>query len=648
MINHILHIHQSFRLVICITLLCTLSTSVVAQRDILSSDDELGIRRKDDLNGFDSLQIGKDPNVVDSTIFKYFTLQDISNLQEFGDTTLDQNLSYSDPARDPSKPSANLGTVASASHPLLYTPSQVTGFHSGFHEYDTYNFTIDGFKYYKTNRAISDLYFSTIGNLQNLSLKTDFTRNFEDGIQLSINYQRFSNLGFYSDQRARTTNFGTGLWFQSPTDKYNLFFTFVSNVNTEEQNGGITTDTLFGTEFAEFRTAIPTNLTDANTRYQQRGIRFSNYYKLASPDSTNWNLQLQYDLEYDWNYWNYDDVLTNSSTDTLLYQKYLTDTRGARTYITDNNLSQAAYLHGIGPNGYQGKLGLQYDRHKISQANRDSTINDLSLKYNVSIPFVKSLQLYSKGSIGLGANAGSFDLDGYVNLKIEDWAILKGGANLFRRSIELIEDEFWINDVKIFDNNFSKPFGSKLYGTLNIPKLNTIISLKQTLENNPILWDFNALPYQLDEILSTTQLNAQIHLTWGGWHMDNYLQYQILSEDLIDLPNYMSTHKFYWDGDLFRKNMNLRIGVQTRLVPEYTAQRFIPVIGRFHEGVNPLQFYPDTDFFISFKVQSFRMFLQVQNITEFWSSDKEINYQVENHPQYDFTFRYGIRWVLFD
>ena len=90
MINHILHIHQSFRLVIYITLLCTLCTSVVAQRDILSSDDELGIRRKDDFNGFDSLQIGKDSNAVDSTIFKYFTLQDISNLREFGDTTLDQ------------------------------------------------------------------------------------------------------------------------------------------------------------------------------------------------------------------------------------------------------------------------------------------------------------------------------------------------------------------------------------------------------------------------------------------------------------------------------------------------------------------------------------------------------------------------------
>ncbi len=620
----------------------------MAQREIISSDDELTSQRKDKGGGFDSLQIGKDPNTVDSTIFNYFTLQDITDIKEFGDTTLDHSLSYSDPALDPAQPRANLGTVASASHPLLYAPSKATGFQSGFHEYDAYNFTIDGFRYFKTNRAISDLYFSSIANQQNLSVKTDFTRNFEDGIQLSINYQRFSNEGFYTTQRARTTNFGTGIWYQSPTDKYNLFFTFVSNVNTEQQNGGISTDTLYGTEFAEFRTAIPTNLTDANTRYQQRGIRASNFYKLASPDNTNWNLQLQYDLEYDWNYWNYNDVLTNSSTDTLLYQEYLTDPRGARTYITDNNLSQSAYIHGIGPNGYQGKIGLQYDRHHIKQANRDSTINDLSLNYDVSIPFVKSLQLYSKGSIGFGANAGSFDIDGHVNINVKNWASLKGGASLFRRSVELVEDEFWINDVKIFDNDFNKPFGSTIFGTLDIPKLKTKISLKQTLENNPILWGADALPYQLDGLLSNTQLNAQVHLSWGGWHLDNYLQYQIMSEDVIDLPNYISTHKLYWDGDVFSKNMNLRIGIQTRLVPEYTAQRFIPIIGKFYEGVDPLKFYPDTDFFITFKVQSFRMFFQLQNLTDFWNEDSDIDYQVEYYPQYDVKLRYGVRWVLFD
>jgi len=409
-----------------LAVMCITSTYVMAQtrptrinndtdEDILNQEDE-------DFKGFDSLQIGKDP------------------------------------------------TVPSASHPMLYTPSRVTGFHSGYREYEPYNVTVDQFKYYKTNRAISDLYFSSIANQSNLSIKTDFTRNFQDGLQLSVNYSRFSNEGFYSAQRARTTNFGTGLWYQSPKDKYNGFITFVSNVNTEEQNGGITTDTIFGTEFAQFLTSIPVNLADANTRHQQRSIRASNFYKLASPDSTNWNLQLQYDLEYTWNYWNYDDVTTNTTRDTFLYQNYLVDPRGARTYIQDNNWSQAAYIHGIGPNGYRGKVGLQYDRHKIRQAERDSTINDLSLRFDASIPFVRSLQLFTNGAFGLG------------------------------------------------------------------------------------MWGADATPYQFDGLFSSTQLNADIHLSLGGWHLENYIQYQILSEDIIDLPKLMSTHRLYWDGNLFRCN----------------------------------------------------------------------------------------------
>lgn len=610
--------------------------------------DGLPTQETKKFEGFDSLQIGKDRSVPDTTIFQSFTLLDISEFTDYIDTTLDNALRYSDPARDPSNPRANLGNVASASHPLLYTPSRVTRFHSGYHEYEPYNITIDQFKYFKTNRAISDLYFSSIANQENLSVKTDFTRNFKDGIQLSLNYQRFSNNGFYATQRARTTNFGTGLWYQSPSDKYNFFFTFVSNINTEEQNGGIADDTVFGTEFAEFREAIPTNLISANTRHQQRSIRASNYYKISSPDSSEWNLQLQYDLELSWNYWNYDDLLTNTSTDTSLYQDYLIDTRGIRTYIRDNSLSQTAYIHGIGPKGYQGKVGVQYDRRTVNQANRDSTINDLSLLFDASIPFVKSLQLYTKGSLGLGANAGSFDVDGFVNINVKDWARLKGGTSLFRRSIELIEDQFWINDIKFFDNDFSKPFGSTIYGTLSIPKLKSSISLRQTLENNPIMWGDNAQPYQFDGLFSSTQLNANIHLAWRGWHLENYIQYQILSEDIVDLPKLASTHKLYWDGNIFSNKMNLRLGVQTRYVPEYTAQQFMPVTGRFYTGNEALEYYTDTDVFLSFKVQSIRLFFQMQNVSDFWNGNKEIDYQVENYPQFDAKLRYGVRWLLFD
>ncbi len=612
------------------------------------SQDGLSQNRVKDFKGFDSLQLGKDPSVPDSTIFRSFTLLDITDYIDYVDTTLDNALKFADPARDPHEPRANLGNVSSASHPLLYTPYRATRFHSGYHEYEPYNVTIDQFRYFKTNRAISDLYFSSIANQENLSIKTDFTRNFSDGIQLSVNYRRNSNIGFYSTQRARTTNFGSGLWYQSPSDKFNFFLTYVSNVNTEEQNGGITTDTFYGTQFAEFREAIPTFLSDANTRHQQRSIRASNYYKITAPDSSDWNLQLQYDLEYSWNYWNYDDVLNNTENDSILYQGYKVDNRGMRTFITDNSLSQAIYIHGIGPRGYQGKVGLQYDRHQVSQANQDSTINDLSLVFDASIPFVKSLQLYSTGSLGLGSNAGSFDIDGFVNINVKDWARLKGGSSFFRRSIELIEDQFWVNDQKIFDNDFSKPFGSTVYGTLSIPKLNSSISLRQTLENNPIVWGDDAQPYQFNGLFSSTQLNAKMHLTFGGWNLENYIQYQILSEEIIDLPEFVSTHLLYWDGNIFSNNMNLRVGVQSRFVPEYTAQRFMPVNGKFHTGSSSLEYYNDLDFFISFRVQSMRMFFQMQNIADFWNGDRGINYQVQNYPQFDAKLRYGVRWLLFD
>jgi len=595
------------------------------------TQDGLPQQQEKKFEGFDSLQIGKDPSVPDSTLFQSFTLLDISEYVDYVDTTLDNALRYADPVRNPFNPSANLGNVASASHRLMYTPTTPTAFHTGYREYEPYNLTIDQFQYFKSNRAISDLYFSSIANQENLHIKTDFTRNFKEGIQLSVNYRRASNKGF----------FGTGIWYQSPKDKYNMFFTYVSNVNTEEQNGGITTDELYGTMFAEFREAIPTSLSEANTRHQQRAIRASNFYKLASPDSSNWNLQLQYDLEYSWNYWNYDDVRNNTEFDTSLYQGYLVDPRGMRTYIKDNSLSQAAYIHG-------GKVGLEYDRHSVTQADKDSTINDLNLKFDASIPFVKSLQLFTKGSLGLGANAGSFDINGHVDINVKDWANLKGGASFFRRSIELTEDQFWVNDQKIFDNDFSKPFGSTIFGTLNIPKIKSSITLKQTLENNPIVWGGDALPYQFDGILSSTQMNANIHLAWKGLHLENHIQYQILSEDIVNLPEFVSTHILYWDGNIFSNNMNLRVGVQSRVVPDYTAQRFMPAIGRFYTGSETLDYYADTDLFISFRVQSMRMFFQMQNVTDFWNGEREIDYQVEKYPQFDAKLRYGVRWLLFD
>lgn len=620
----------------------------VRQSTRTNTSGNLNTGRDKDFKGFDTLQIGKDPSIPDTTIIQYFNLGNVDELTPFKDTSLMTLLYHAEPSRNPAAPLHNLGPIASASFSALYNPTRSIGFHSGLRSYDPYNIYLDQFRYYKTNRTISDLYFSGLSNQQNIALKTDFSRNYANGIQLNINYQRYVNEGFYLDQKTVTTNLGLGLWYQSESDRYNMYLTYVSNVNSEQHNGGITTDSVYGQELAEIRRAIPVYLKDAQSRYQQRSVQWSNYYRLAGSKKSNWKLRLQYDLQYDWNYWNYDDDGTISSEDTVRYGAYLVDYRGARNYIRNNAWKQAAYIHGISQSGWAGKVGVQYDRHQVEQVERDSSVNDLMLKYTASIPAFGALKLHSSGGFGLGDNAGSFDIYNYINIEIGDWASLRGAFDLYRRSIDLTEDNYWLNQTKVFDTDFEKPFGSILSGKLSIPKMNSSFTLKQIIENNPIIWNQQMLPEQYDGVLSVTQLSTSLNLGWRGLHLDNDIHFQVLNESVINLPKYFSTHNLYWNGHLFQGKMNVQTGVIARVNTAYDMQRYAPFAGHFFQGTRRQETYPDLDYYMSFKVQTFRIFLQVENIANMWIGDDQINFGVEDYPYNDWKIRYGVRWMLFD
>lgn len=629
-----------------------MSSSIMAQKTTRSSvgdnpDQINGANRE--FKGFDSLQMGKDKSIPDTTIINYFTLRNIDERHAFVDTTLDEILHFAEPSRDPDAPLYNLGPIASASLNALYQPIRSTGFHSGMRSYEPYNIYIEDFKYYQTNRAISDLYFSGLGNQQNISLKADFSRNYANGIQFNINYQRYANQGFYTSQKATTTNLGLGVWYQSPSNKYNMLLTYASNVNGENHNGGITTDTLFGAEFAQFRTEIPVYLNEASSRYQQRAVRWSNYYRLAGAAESPWKLRLQYDAQYSWNYWNYDDKTTNTSSDTVRYQQFLVDYRGVRNYIRDHSWRQAAYVHGVSSSGISGRAGLVYDYHSIDQNFNKNSLHNLSLQYDARIPVRGALVLNSNGLVGFGDNAGSFDLRNNMLIKVGQWAQLKASLDFYRRELDWSEKTYWLNETRVYNYDFNKPFGTILSGRLAIPKLaGSYIQLSQIVENDPIYWNQKAEAIQHSGALSVTRLSANIKLRLGTFHLHNVVHLQRASESFIHLPDLISSHKLYWDDYIFGRKMNVQAGVIWSNNDQYNMQKYAPYLGRFYQGDKSQSNYLDLDAFVSFKVQSFRLFFQVENMANIWKGDDEINYRIQDYPYFDWKIRYGVRWMLFD
>ncbi|HMP32120.1 MAG TPA: hypothetical protein PKD85_21115, partial [Saprospiraceae bacterium] len=201
----------------------------------------------------------------DSFVGRYYYIYDFKTIYNYTDTTLRTTSMWYDKANNPYQMRANLGNNGSASIPLIHDMGKNIGFNTGFRQYEQYKIYQDSFKFYTSNRPMADLNFSPIlGSQQNFSVGANYAQKYSDGYNLSINFHRINQEGFYVNSFTKSTNFGIALRKDWEDSKVTSFVSMTSNVNEDKTNGGITTDTLFRLPNFNFRTRIPVFLTGAN------------------------------------------------------------------------------------------------------------------------------------------------------------------------------------------------------------------------------------------------------------------------------------------------------------------------------------------------------------------------------------------------
>jgi hypothetical protein len=98
---------------------------------------------------------------------------------------------------------------------------------------------------------------------------------------------------------------------------------------------------------------------------------------------------------------------------------------------------------------------------------------------------------------------------------------------------------------------------------------------------------------------------------------------------------------------MFKKALELNIGVEARVIPEYTGVGFSPLHGQFFSTDNAImRFFPDVDGFIMAKVSTFRIYFMMENAGNLFS--KIYNFDVMDYPKFDPSFRFGIGWGFQD
>jgi len=284
-----------FKLVFCLFLL-TCQLSVYAQQRTGNEGSSGGDASIKNLE-FASL---------DTSSYQYFTLDDLKAKSVFKDSMI-HNFSNYAPDRNADDPHLTLGNLGSAARPVLFKVNQNIGNQLGFHQYELYHKNLRNFRFMDVNIPFNNLFFSPLSGQQNFMVKANFSRNFKENTNFTLDYERLRQDGFYNQQGTKSTSFGVGVWNKSENLKRNTFFLLKASNNDESQNGGVANidytdlDAIFRQLNIAQRNAIVVNSRTAESRRQLYSYEMHNFYQLS-------NFKLQHSISFTKGYYRFYDT----------------------------------------------------------------------------------------------------------------------------------------------------------------------------------------------------------------------------------------------------------------------------------------------------------------------------------------------------
>jgi putative beta-barrel porin len=583
----------------------------------------------------------------------YTTPVDFYHLRTPPVDSLDFATHQYDPTRLQDIHYGNLGNLGSANRRQLFQPDKTKGLDYGQHQYDLYKRRFGEFKFYDTERPITELSYSQ-GLLQlDGLLKAKFAMNFARGIKASIDYQRINQIGNYQFQRAKHTTLGAGIWYDAPGGFYDGLYHYSSNSIVQEDNGGVINYDTIGKLSDPI--AIPVNLAGALTTHRERIISAQNHFHLNSRnDSTDRKFQI--DLIHTGQYKNglikfYDDKVSQSGD---YYGDFLVDDRGVRQYIYfstfDNRADLQFQLRGNNTSELSSQLlrvGLQYRTTNFTQEPLDERLNEVFFNASTRLTFTKQLDLRAQGYVELSGQEGDFNIQGDLRYRIPRLGRLIAKAGVYQRSPNILEQKLYVTQNLIWQNDFNKPLYTHLGLEASFDEIRLTVQGGLQVISNHVYYNNERMPIQVTTAQDIWQFLVRKEISVGkiGLHATAVLQE---APDFLALPAWIGEAQFYYTDRWFKNNMQVRTGVDLRITQSYDGVNYFPLTGQFYlDNTFKIDQYPALDLFFDMQIrETFRLYFKVENFSSWFIDD--VYAHVALYPQFSGYFRFGFWMKLFD
>ncbi len=632
------------------------------------ADTTIGFKHRDDL--------------ADSITISYRYLDSLRNIR-LDSSINDFNIFFSVPANY-----VTLGNNGSAGYPVIFSPRLKAGWDAGFHAYDTYRFTIENTKFYKTTRPFSQItYLLASGKEQFIGIL--HTQNIKPNWNFGFEYRLISAPGIFQTQNTGHNNYRLFSTYQGKKKRYAAYFVLNGNKIVASENGGIKNDNLLYAPNRENRVSIPVTLGgDVGNSFNifSTKIATGNIYKdftfflrqsydvgkrdsIIINDSTKEFLfypkfRFQHSISYTTYTYRFQDTLTNldaAKADLAIFKKWY-DTSinanfGLNFFVQDkwqvlsNDFSIRQFPETKNP-GQFIEAGLRIENLKGTFANGTKNFYNVGVhgEYRNKTKNKKWDAILNGEFYAAGLNAGDYfanaSLTRFLNEKFGN--IQVGFQNINRSPSYIFEDQSSFN----FKNS-------------SVSKKENITVLIAAAENPKFkLWFRNISItnyayfknyYQTDQyssLINITQIQAskKIHfklLRNKLFLYSDFIVQQTAANSPVRVPLFYTRQRLAFEG-VFYKNLNLSTGFDVNYNTPYKANNYSPVMGQFFPQDSTINNLPNVSYFFNFRIKSFIGLVKLENLNTanfaYGFNFTNNNFAAPHYPTPGLIFRLGVRW----
>ena len=543
-------------------------------------------------------------------------------------------------------------------------------------------FKTEDIKYYNVPTPFTELFFRTTMEQGQLS-DALITLNLNPNFNFAIAYRGMRSQGKYVNQRSNNEAFRYSFNYNSKNQKYNFIGHYVSQNIGNNENGGVTEQSLSQFELGdpEFkeRSVLNVRLKRANNVLKgKRSFFKQNYFFKGDSNLKNDNsMSVFHEFLNETKFYMYEDIQRSDYFGPLSSEE------------AKDQVNWAVIQNSIGVNYNNSKLG------KINGAleyyKTDYFFKNFLELSNTSNNFIVYKQLFLSGNYLFNWKGFNFDTsfkktisgDYRSDLLEMSAKIIFNQKNYFEIGIKKInkapdlnfilyksayENYNWYN-YNLKNQDFTLLSSTLLFNkigkfNISLQKLKNYIYYSQNF-NIPLEQKDNdeeevflyprqllTLVNQSDKKIDYLKIRYDSNFRYRKIELSNTIQYQKSdngdSENLIlNVPEWNLRTSLSYSSFVFKKAMYLQFGITGQYFSKFFMNKYNPLLGSFLvQNRYEIGDFPRLDFFVNGKIKKARLFLKYEH---FNSSLTGYNFfSSEGYPYRDAMIRFGIVWNFFE